>query len=169
MEQLSSLPRKELIDRLKQYKKNKHPLTVPLTAESRTLLEGLQRLMRSSPTEATWLPTEGPLSLVLSRSKVDTIHRLYQFSSVVRRIVNNTAQGLWRGLIERDYGLLPSFAIKLKVYYLRRAELPVAGDIYTKISNSGLAYEMIRENVVQSYGEGNPRLGLPTPLGRARD
>ena len=153
MEQLSSLSRHELTDRLKWYKKNKHPLTAPLTAASRTLLEELQRLIRSFPTERTWLPTEGPLSLVLSHSRVDAIHRLYQHSSVVRRIVDNRSEGLWRGLIERDYGLLPNFAISMKLYYLRRSELPIAGDIYERVDSTGFALKRSRENVIQSYGE----------------
>lgn len=80
------------------------------------------------------------IKLVLLRLDVHIIYRLYQTSSLVRRLA------FWRELIERDLGIVPKFTVDGKLHYLRSMGLPL---ISTVIDASG---EVIQNKVLEIFG-----------------
>lgn len=123
----TSLTRGEIYARLEQFRSVGSKMTIKFSSRSQALLVELQRLVTISSTTHGWTLAEGPLLGILSQLTVNSIYRLYLYSSIVRRVVDSRSRTLWRNLIERDYGLIPTFRIDLKVYYLRRIGMAIGG------------------------------------------
>lgn len=88
-------------------------LEIQLTEELSKKYIGLSQ--KKLPAQVSRIPEE-LWSIILGKLTVETIFRLYQKSSLVRRVVER--QTFWKGLIERDYEVIPKFPINLKLYYL---------------------------------------------------
>ena len=122
-----------MIEELKKIRQQGIDLGIKLNASTEILLERYRELKKIDKKDAPIEHRKATLDenlfgLVLSKLTVDTIFRLYQKSSMIRRLVER--QTFWRSLIERDYGLVPKFPIDLKLYYLRRDGIRIAGSVW---------------------------------------
>lgn len=171
----TSLTNIEIRARWKQYDKKR--LIVPIRNASNRFLTHFNELQAAvvrvyDEDEERTTVNDDLLQLVLVQLTVNTVYKLYLWSSQVRRIVNK--EQFWRQLIVRDYGLVPLFEVSLKVsplevplkvsplevslkvYYLRRNNLAIAGDLYRslgfgnyEVSNTGVT-ALIGNNIVFS-------------------
>ena len=144
--------RQTLIDELKKWRSEGLEIGIRLTASTEELRERYIKLsQRKLPTQVSRIPEE-LWSMILGKLTVDTLFRLYQKSSLVRRLIEK--QAFWKGLIERDYGVIPKFPINLKLYYLRIDKLRIAGVVWdstfdTERDRSGAlnGFYQIREKI----------------------
>jgi hypothetical protein len=96
------------------------------------------------------------LGLILNKLHISTTYRLYHLINVVRKIVNS--QIFWKQLIERDLGVVPSFKVDFKLYYLRAMKFPIP----SRILKNG---EQIETNVtffngsdIMGYNDGRVKI-----------
>lgn len=100
--------RRIVIEQLKKFREEGAQINLPLTSSTDRLRDALSHLLKqeSPPKLQINSPSsinENLLGLVLAKLTTDTIFRLYQKSSMVRRLVEK--QSFWKALIERDWGL----------------------------------------------------------------
>lgn len=147
----TSLTKEEIIARIKELKAKGSSSTVRLNSPGRILLIELQTLVKRGPKDPGWTIHDDLWLLLLKRLTLNTIYRLYQFCSAVRRVVDAPTRTLWRELIMREYGIIPQFKVDLKGHYLRMFGTAVAGNCYTQ--QYPFTWIKISSSVIRCYKE----------------